>query len=125
MPFYVIVNPDSGPGAAGSQPNADSYQGCLPTLTESSNVVLVGYVATGYGSKSQAAVTKEVATYAGWDSAYRPSGIFFDEVEPTSEYLSLYTTYAQDARSSFDDVYVSRLILFLFTLSILRMGMAN
>lgn len=37
--------------------------------------------------------------YAGWSSAYRPTGIFFDEVEATSTYLSLYQTYATKVKS--------------------------
>ena len=100
FPFYLIVNPASGPGS-GSQPDGN-YQSCIPKLKQaSSNVVAVGYVPTGYGSDSQSGVTQQIATYAGWGSAYRPQGIFFDEVEPTSALLSLYTTYSQSARSDF------------------------
>lgn len=98
----MIVNPDSGPGAAGSQPDASSYQGCIPELKSHSNVVVVGYVPTGDGTRSQSAVDTDVATYAAWSSAYRPDGIFFDEVNPTSNLLSLYTTYVQTARQSFN-----------------------
>lgn len=103
LPFYVIVNPDSGPGAANSQPDASSYQGCIPQLKSHSNVKIVGYVPTGSGSRSQSAVNTDVATYAGWAAAYRPDGIFFDEVKPTSKLLSKYITYASTAKQSFDN----------------------
>lgn len=86
----------------GSQPDAGSYQGCIPDLKSHSNVVVVGYVPTGDGTRSQSAVNADVATYAGWNSAYRPDGIFFDEVNPTSGLLSLYTAYSQTAKESFN-----------------------
>ena len=66
-------------------------------------MVVVGYVPTGFGTRSQSAVSADVATYAGWSAAYRPDGIFFDEVNPTSSLLSLYTGYSQNARESFND----------------------
>ncbi|KIP10724.1 hypothetical protein PHLGIDRAFT_65173 [Phlebiopsis gigantea 11061_1 CR5-6] len=104
IPFFLIINPDSGPGGgAGSQPDPTSYQGCIPELKSHPNVKTVGYVLTGFGSRSQSDVNSDVATYAGWASAYRLDGVFFDEVDPTSDLLSLYTTYAQDARQSFGD----------------------
>lgn len=102
MPFYIIINPNSGPGAAGSQPDATSYQGCIPQLKSHSNVKLVGYVPTQDGSRSNSKVNADVSTYAGWASAYSLDGIFFDEVNPTSNLLSKYTTFANTARQSFD-----------------------
>ncbi|GJE84198.1 Spherulin-4 [Phanerochaete sordida] len=101
VPFTVIVNPDSGPGGApGAQPDA-SYQGCVPLLAAHANVRTVGYVPTHYGARSAADVDADIGAYAGWDAAYAPEGIFFDEVEPTSEFLALYTSFAGTARASF------------------------
>ena len=45
--------------------------------------------------------------YAGWSSAYRPSGIFFDETEATSTYASLYSGYASTVKSHSGLTYVS------------------
>lgn len=39
------------------------------------------------------------STYAGWSSAYRPTGIFFDEVEATTAYTSLYKGFANTVTS--------------------------
>lgn len=96
----MIVNPDSGPGGANTQPDTN-YQGCLAQLKGNSNINFVGYVPTGNGSRSQSDVDADIATYAGWDSSYRPGGIFFDEVGTTSGLLSTYTAYAQTAKRSF------------------------
>ena len=101
VPFYVIVNPDSGPGGA-SQPDAN-YQGCVPQLKSFSNAKLVGYVPTGYGDRSQSDVDSDVSTYAGWDVAYSLDGIFFDEVSTDEDVLAKYTAYASTAKSSFAD----------------------
>ena len=98
----MIVNPNSGPGAGGSQPDFN-YQGCVTQLKAYSNVKTVGYVLTGYGSRGQSAVNTDVATYAGWAASYRPDGIFFAEVKTTSGMLPQYTAYANTVKSSFYD----------------------
>lgn len=104
--FFLIVNPASGPGAPNSQPDPTSYQGCIPKLKAFSNVKVVGYVPTGAGSRAASAVNQDIATYAGWSAAFRPQGIFFDEVNPTPSLLSTYTAFAQTARSSFGNGFV-------------------
>jgi len=110
MPFYIIVNPDSGPGgAANSQPDAN-YQACIPTLRPAANpnVHVLGYVATGFGTRASSAVEADVLTYAGWGSAYRPTGIFFDETQGgTSALLTLYTSYASYARLQISGAFVT------------------
>lgn len=106
VPFFVIVNPDSGPGAAGSQPDASSYQGCVTKLKTYANAHLVGYVRTRYGKRSQADVQTDISTYAGWASTYSVQGIFFDEVQPTSKFLSFYTSVTSSARQSFSGALV-------------------
>lgn len=63
---------------------------------------MLGYVPTSYGAaKRKAGVTTDVNTYAGWKAAYKPDGIFFDEVSGNSADLSTYTTFASRARSLF------------------------
>ncbi|EIW61478.1 uncharacterized protein TRAVEDRAFT_18178 [Trametes versicolor FP-101664 SS1] len=100
VPFWLIINPNSGPGKSGSQAPAE-YQQCIPKL-RASNVVVLGYVPTSYGAaKRKAGVTTDVNTYAGWKAAYKPDGIFFDEVSGDSVDLSTYTTFASRARSLF------------------------
>ncbi|KAK7460534.1 hypothetical protein VKT23_009255 [Stygiomarasmius scandens] len=98
LPFYLIVNPNSGPVA-----NPDSgYQTCIPRVRSlSDNVRVVGYVATGNGNKSPDAVANEVETYMGWGAAYRPTGIFFDEVSATTGNVQLYSSYASQVRQDF------------------------
>ena len=94
----MIVNPASGPGGANTQPSSD-YTGCVPKLI-ASNTKILGYVDTGNGGRSSAAVTQDIATYAGWHSAYRPTGIFFDDVTPSSSLFSIYSTWTSDVTSA-------------------------
>ncbi|KAJ7742301.1 Spherulation-specific family 4 [Mycena metata] len=95
--FYVIVNPDSGPGDAGSQPDTN-YQAGVTALRTHANVVLLGYVYTSYGDRLLADVQQDIATYAGWRTAYSLAGIFFDETQ--QGLTSTYTAYAAAARSA-------------------------
>ncbi|KAE9399233.1 hypothetical protein BT96DRAFT_1019687 [Gymnopus androsaceus JB14] len=95
LQFYVVINPNSGP----SNFNSD-YQACVPELLAlGENVIIVGYVLTGYGTRDSSDVLADIATYMAFPTTYRPSGIFFDETSATSEYLDKYTTYAEQVRS--------------------------
>ena len=100
LTYFVIVNPNSGPGGANSQPDP-TLAGCIEKL-KAPNVILIGYVDTAYGQRAFSAVTQDVATYAGWDNAYSISGIFFDDVLATSEFFSDYSSWAATARASFN-----------------------
>ncbi|KAG7446795.1 uncharacterized protein BT62DRAFT_948636 [Guyanagaster necrorhizus] len=94
--FTVIINPSSGPGTGDS-----TYETCISTLKSTgSNVVVVGYVSTSYGSRAQSDVEADVSTYTSWAESYRPSGIFFDEASTEASDVSLYQTYASAARSA-------------------------
>jgi hypothetical protein len=95
--FYIIINPNSGPGS-GSTPD-QSFQTCIPKLRASTNVVILGYLATGYGNKGTDAINSELSQYAGWGADYRPTGIFFDEVSNDSGSVSTYAGYSSSARS--------------------------
>ena len=104
VPFYTIINPNSGPGDPNTQAGPE-YQQCMPQLLNKTNVVVLGYVATGYGAQSeQARVTTDVNTYHGWRAAYRPDGIFFDEVSGLAADFATYQTFASHARSLFSFV---------------------
>ncbi|KAI0091889.1 Spherulation-specific family 4 [Irpex rosettiformis] len=99
VPFYVIINPNSGP-----VPTPDTgYQTCIPRLKASPSVTVVGYVPTTTGAASIDAVNSATAQYAAWGSAYRPQGIFFDEVNPTSRLLSKYTNWTNTAKATLND----------------------
>ncbi|KAJ7653520.1 Spherulation-specific family 4, partial [Mycena rosella] len=72
--FYVIVNPDSGPG-----PTDTNYQAAVAALRTYANVLLVGYVYTSYGARPLDQVQQDIETYVGWPPASGLAGIFFDE----------------------------------------------
>ncbi|KAJ7031120.1 Spherulation-specific family 4 [Mycena alexandri] len=99
LPFLFVVNPANGPGAANTQPDP-VYQQCIPTLKSNANARVIGYVATGQGTRNSADVTADIATYAQWGAAYRPTGIFFDETKATTQFVSLYQSYASAVHSS-------------------------
>ncbi|CEL51605.1 Spherulin-4 OS=Physarum polycephalum PE=2 SV=1 [Rhizoctonia solani AG-1 IB] len=106
LPFYFIVNPNSGPGGLYTQPDAN-YQACVPKLRGSPNVKLIGYVRTEYGKIAQSTVQAEVDTYAQWNSAYKLDGIFFDEVLAQSSARTLYSGYTSYAKSKIPNAFVS------------------
>ncbi|RPD66774.1 hypothetical protein L226DRAFT_453493 [Lentinus tigrinus ALCF2SS1-7] len=99
VPFYTIINPNSGPGNPNTQAGPE-YQQCIPQLLDKSNVVVLGYVATGYADPSrEAGVTTDVNTYGGWATTYRPDGIFFDEVSGLAADFATYQMFTSHARS--------------------------
>ncbi|KAH7341094.1 Spherulation-specific family 4 [Rhizoctonia solani] len=108
LPFYFIVNPNSGPGDLYTQPDAN-YQACVPKLRSAANpnVKLIGYVATKYGNKAESTVQAEVDTYAQWNSAYKLDGIFYDEVLAESSARSRYSGYTSYAKSKIPNAFVS------------------
>lgn len=100
VPFWAVINPNSGPGKTGSQAPTE-FQQCIPKL-RAANVVVLGYVPTSEGVASRrAGVTKDVDTYANWKAAYRPDGIFFDEVSGKSSDLTTYKGFASHAKTVF------------------------
>ena len=57
---------------------------------------------TGNGGRAEADVEADISTYAGWDSAYKVDGIFFDEVSGQPGDLGKYTDYVNFAKSNLD-----------------------
>ncbi|KAB5595670.1 Spherulin-4 [Ceratobasidium theobromae] len=108
LPFYFIVNPDSGPGSINSQPDAN-YQACIPKLRPAANpnVKILGYVRTNYTTFPVSDVEAAVHTYAQWGSAYRPTGIFYDEVLATSDAQSRYAAYTSYAKAQISNAFVT------------------
>lgn len=97
--FYIVVNPDSGPGGA-QYPNSD-YVTSLARLNSFSNVYTLGYVHTGYTSQPAGTVASNITKYAGW-SQHTPEnitvkGIFFDEVDTKASSLQYYSDLSTTA----------------------------
>ena len=69
---------------------------------KASNVIFLGYVDTKNGKRASSAITQDIATYAGWESAYAVAGIFFDDVTATKKLFSDYSGWAATAKSSFN-----------------------
>jgi hypothetical protein len=73
VPFWVIVNPASGPGEA-ADPN---YVKAIDRL-RGAGCVILSYVATGYGKRP---VTDVAQDLAHWRRLYpKTHGVFFDEM---------------------------------------------
>ncbi|KAG6861048.1 hypothetical protein C0995_004549 [Termitomyces sp. Mi166 len=111
LQFIVVVNPASGPGPAGSQPDAN-YQNCIVQLRNAGdvngNVKIIGYVATGFGNRAPSAVTADIDTYSGWADAYYMEGIFFDEAVTDPNSVSKYQSYASYVKTELDpDAYIT------------------
>ena len=92
VPFWVIVNPASGPGAK-TDPN---YTRAIDRLIGAGCVTL-GYVTTSYAKRSEADVRKYLDQ---WRALYpRVHGIFFDEMayedsESKAQYQAALSDYA-------------------------------
>ncbi|KAG6837578.1 hypothetical protein H0H93_006992 [Arthromyces matolae] len=111
LEFLIIVNPNSGPGSSGSQPDSN-YQNCVTQLrtlgTSNGNVKLIGYVRTGYGTRDLSDITADVDTYAAWNAAYKVEGIFFDEASTNATLVDTYQGYVNEVKSVFgDDAYIT------------------
>jgi Spherulation-specific family 4 len=81
LPFYVIINPDTGPGNnTVLDPN---YARELPRLNSKKNVQTIGYVRTTWASRNISDVLRDVNTYSSWadnkTADYKVHGIFYDE----------------------------------------------
>lgn len=113
LDFLVIVNPNSGPGSK-EHPD-DAYQAALLKLSTYSNVMMVGYVLTGYATRKMEDVLSDISRYAGWssmNSSFAMSGIFFDEAphqpdEAASAYMRDVTKAVKETSGLQDPQLVS------------------
>ncbi|KAJ6490245.1 Spherulation-specific family 4 [Mycena vitilis] len=87
--WYIVINPDNGPGSPDK-----TYQTCVSQLPAATNRITMGLIDTQGGN-----VEADIDTYAGWDSSSRPTGIYFDNVSPTTSQLSTYQEYVAQAKS--------------------------
>src|SRR3954452_15888951 len=79
--FLVIINPNSGPGAAPWWPNAD-YVREIPRLNALPNVKTLGYICATYCKRSLDAALDDIDTYGARgrkDARQGVDGIFVDE----------------------------------------------
>ncbi|CAO2654975.1 Nn.00g117080.m01.CDS01 [Neocucurbitaria sp. VM-36] len=77
--FTVIINPDSGPGSA-TWPSA-TYIAAIKALDVHLNVKTLGYIDTAGGTRDNATIRSEIATYSGWakvSDKLAINGIYFD-----------------------------------------------
>ena len=90
IPLSVIMNPNSGPGAAQDA----SYVSAVQNVRLAGGHVL-GYVSTGYGTRPMADVINDINLYIAW---YPVDGIFLDEMSNdanTSHYTYYQSIYDQ------------------------------
>jgi hypothetical protein len=78
----AIVNPSSGPGEIANPAFAREVR-----QTQAAGLTVLGYVHTGYGERSKAAVEKDVEKYYSW---YGVDGIFFDEASTDCAKVATY-----------------------------------
>lgn len=77
--FTVIINPSNGPGSA-AWPSA-SYIDAVKALNVHTNVQTLGYIDAAQGTRDNASIRTEIATYAGWANVSTNlglDGIYFD-----------------------------------------------
>ncbi|KAG6541217.1 hypothetical protein Mapa_017378 [Marchantia paleacea] len=92
----VIINPASGPG---STANTD-YVNLVSDIRSSTTTfitTIMGYVATTYGTKSEADVKAETDLY---NSFYKVDGIFFDEVSTDCAKKSYYSSIVKHVKDT-------------------------
>ncbi|KAF1988341.1 hypothetical protein K402DRAFT_301296, partial [Aulographum hederae CBS 113979] len=104
LTFYVIVNPDSGPGS--SLCPETEYSSAIEALNDHANVQAIGYVDTNFTHRPLERVERDIEGYSNWEHLCRPNskikvtGIFFDDVSDDGsnasfEYLNTATGYAR------------------------------
>jgi hypothetical protein len=96
VPMIAVINPNSGPG--GDQ-NPDYVTG-IQSLHRA-GIKILGYVHTGYASRSREAVVADIGAYEQW---YELDGIFFDEMSTSAgneDYYAYLADYAKSAGFKF------------------------
>ncbi|CAG7939279.1 unnamed protein product [Penicillium olsonii] len=80
VPFYLIINPDTGPGT--TEYPEESYITGISKLNSYPNVRVLGYTYTNHGTRAKSEVEKDIAAYAKWANYAGKdislAGIFFD-----------------------------------------------
>jgi hypothetical protein len=104
IPFYLIVNPDTGPGT--TEYPREAYITAIAKLNSYSNAQVLGYTYTNHGSRAISEVEADIAIYAKWSSYTGKdislAGIFFD-LTPNGEdqsQLAYFQKLSSTARNS-------------------------
>ena len=91
VPIIAIVNPSNGPGGS----KDSNYAAGIQKL-QSAGVTVLGYVYTGYGSRSSTTIKADISA---WNSWYKVNGIFFDEMSNTGGKETYYKSLSDYAKS--------------------------
>ncbi|HWT22541.1 MAG TPA: spherulation-specific family 4 protein, partial [Solirubrobacteraceae bacterium] len=91
-PRVVVFNPDSGPGGHRSAAYAQAVE-----RARGAGMRVLGYVATGYGTRPRADVEADIDRYARW---YGTDGIFLDETPHAGGLVGRYRALAARAREA-------------------------
>jgi len=87
---FAILNPDSGPGSA-----ADAAYSEPIAAVQTSGGRVIGYVDTGYGTRPDADVLRDLMRYQSW---YGLRGAFLDQVSSGRNHRGHYRRVAEAAR---------------------------
>jgi hypothetical protein len=87
----VILNVDSGPGV---RPEPQLLAAAV--LAATAGIPVLGYVDSGYGSRSLREVTVDMGRYRSW---YPVSGYFVDQASSAGRYLGHYADVAATGRA--------------------------
>jgi hypothetical protein len=93
----IVLNPGNGPDVERDEDLATAVE-----TVRDEGVVVLGYVATGYGRGDVADVLEQARTYARW---YGVDGIFLDEVSSEAEHVDRYAEITAALRAGgFDPI---------------------
>jgi len=93
--FIAIANPYNGPDRAENQDYANGIENL-----SNKNIKMVGYIYTGYGSRSKTDVYNDIDKWADFYQDNGLKGIFLDEVSLNNEAnLSIYKDYNEYIKS--------------------------
>ena len=93
-PGLLVVNPHNGPGAERSDAFARAIE-----AAQARGAQVLGYVATGYGTRPAAETEADVRRYAEW---YGVDGVFLDEAAHDAARLGHYRELAGIAHAATD-----------------------
>jgi hypothetical protein len=91
-PGVVIINPHNGPGAEPRRSYGDAVR-----VARERGTRMLGYVATGYGTRPVDDVIADIDRYTWW---YRIDGIFLDEVAGDAVLLPYYARLSRHVRAA-------------------------
>jgi len=91
VPIIAVINPSDGPG-----PSIDSSYVTGIQQLQSAGIIVLGYVATGYGSHNISSLESQINSYANW---YHVNGIMFDEMANTPGFETFYSNLSSYTKS--------------------------